>query len=76
MRVTLVSVYGLNTALSFRFLTKIAMEKMQKTIKIGLLAAMALFIAGGLGYFVGRYQQIVIQQSVLTTIPDVNCGSK
>ncbi len=30
----------------------------------------------GFGYFFGRYEQIVINKSLLQEVPDVNCGSK
>lgn len=35
-----------------------------------------IFLACGFGYFFGRYEQIVINKSLLQEVPDVNCGSE
>jgi len=35
-----------------------------------------IILAFGFGYFFGRYEQIVINKSLLQEVPDVNCGSK
>lgn len=37
---------------------------------------MLIALAAGFGYFFGRYEQIIINKSLLQEIPDVNCGSE
>ena len=48
----------------------------KKDIMLIFWAVVFLLILGlGFGYFFGRYEQIVINKSLLQEIPDVNCGS-
>ena len=55
----------------------------QQTLQIGkkqvilLLVCAAVVLCalcGGYGYFFGRYEQVLLNKSVLKAIPEVNCG--
>ena len=45
-------------------------------IHVFLIAFMLIILGVLSGYFFGRYEQIIINKSLLQEIPDVNCGSK
>jgi hypothetical protein len=53
------------------------MEKLilyRKDLVLGHIAIfLSLSLSLGFGYFIGRYEQIELNKSVLETIPDVNC---
>jgi len=55
------------------------MEKIEFQRKDFVLLAAGIFICLilflGFGYFLGSYEQIRKNKSLLQTIPDVNCGS-
>lgn len=48
----------------------------KKSVFILFIVVLNLFILFfGFGYFIGCYEQITVNKSLLQEIPDVNCGS-
>lgn len=54
------------------------MEKLtfsRRDFWLGFSAVLILLLLSfGFGYFFGRYEQILLNKSLLQPIPDVNCG--
>ena len=65
--------------ISFHVSTKMQQQTLQigkKQVILLLVCAAVVLCAlcGGYGYFFGRYEQVLLNKSVLKAIPEVNCG--
>lgn len=51
----------------------LVLNKSEVYVAMGILF-LFLCLLFGFGYFFGRYEQIVLNRSLLQEMPDVNCG--